>query len=36
MNTEGFREALAGHFDRFTDALAAGTGDWVVKQGIVG
>ena len=31
MNTEEFREALAGHFDRFTDALATDTGDWVVK-----
>ena len=31
MNAEEFREALAGHFDRFTDALATDTGDWVVK-----
>lgn len=31
MNAEEFREALAGHFNRFTDALATDTGDWVVK-----
>ena len=31
MNAEAFREALAGHFNRFTDALATDTGDWVVK-----
>ena len=31
MNTEEFREALARHFDRFTDSLATDTGDWVVK-----